>query len=145
MWLIQQSAPTMIHSTTWSAQGWRLVTHPRFLTMPHHDCCGMNVHICHWQLGSKDVGSHAPKMQTVPRFIGEPAWSVHQCSWLLQRRRDILQCRHSYGLSGRRQCNVSANLFLACLPMLSAHGTCHQTGFNHWEYCTWWILQFHPS
>lgn len=43
--LCEEAPPSLIHSATWSSQGWRLVTHPRYLTLPHHDCCGMGAYV----------------------------------------------------------------------------------------------------
>ncbi|KAF8432120.1 hypothetical protein L210DRAFT_3507605 [Boletus edulis BED1] len=42
---IVEAAPKVIRSRTWSSQGWRLVTHPGYLMLPHHDCCGMGTYV----------------------------------------------------------------------------------------------------
>ena len=63
--VIQRSAPTAIRSTTWSSQGWRLVTHPGFLTMPHHDCCGMCTYVI-GNSGAKIWAVMRPKRKLCP-------------------------------------------------------------------------------
>ncbi|KAF8414637.1 hypothetical protein L210DRAFT_3658740 [Boletus edulis BED1] len=55
---IVEDAPEVIRSGTWSSQGWRLVTHPGFLTLPHHDCCGMGTYV---------VGNSGAKLWAVMR------------------------------------------------------------------------------
>ena len=54
----EEAAPTVIRSATWSSQGWRLVTHPGFVTFPHHDCCGMGTYV---------VGNSGAKIWSVMR------------------------------------------------------------------------------
>jgi hypothetical protein len=37
-------SPETIRAANWSGPGWRLVTHPGFLTWPHFDCCGFSTY-----------------------------------------------------------------------------------------------------
>jgi hypothetical protein len=41
----EEAVPTSIQTPTWTSLGWRLVTHPGFLTLAHHDCCGMGTYV----------------------------------------------------------------------------------------------------
>ncbi|KAG8220308.1 hypothetical protein J3R82DRAFT_3500 [Butyriboletus roseoflavus] len=43
--VVGEQGPSVIHSGTWTSQGWRLVTHPGFITFPHCDCSGMCTYI----------------------------------------------------------------------------------------------------
>jgi len=38
-------SPETVRAANWSAPGWRLVTHPGFLTWPHFDCCGFATYV----------------------------------------------------------------------------------------------------
>ncbi|KAF8449185.1 hypothetical protein L210DRAFT_3640789 [Boletus edulis BED1] len=62
-WVVVEDAPKVIRSGTWSSQGWRLVTHPGYLTLPHHDCCGMGTYV---------IGNSGAKLWAVMH----PKWDV---------------------------------------------------------------------
>lgn len=66
--MVEQRAPSTIRSATWTSQGWRLVTHPGFVTFPHHDCCGMGTYVI-GNCGAKIWGVIRPKRDICPNSL----------------------------------------------------------------------------
>lgn len=66
--VIKAEGPTVIRSPTWSSQGWRLVTHPGYVTFPHHDCCGMCTYVIGMS-GAKIWGVIRPKRDACPQDL----------------------------------------------------------------------------
>ena len=42
---INVGGPRMIQAAIWTLQGWRLLKHSRYITFPHHDCCGLCTYV----------------------------------------------------------------------------------------------------
>lgn len=57
---IDISGPTVIRSSTWTSQGWRLLTHAGFVTFAHNDCCGFCTYVL-GEDGAKGWMSIRPK------------------------------------------------------------------------------------
>ena len=66
--VIEPGGPSVIRSPTWTSQGWRLVTHPGFVTFPHHDCCGMCTYVIGTS-GAKIWGVIRPKRDSCPKDV----------------------------------------------------------------------------
>lgn len=62
---VEESGPTSIRAATWTSQGWRLVTHPGYVTFPHHDCCGMATYVIA-NVGAKVWAVMRPKRTLCP-------------------------------------------------------------------------------
>ena len=43
--VMHEDGPVTIWSATWTSFDWRLVTHSKFLTYLHHNCCGLATYI----------------------------------------------------------------------------------------------------
>jgi hypothetical protein len=65
---IEEHEPSIIRSPTWTSQGWKLVTHPGFVTFPHHDCCGMGTYVIGTS-GAKVWSVIRPKRDSCPQDI----------------------------------------------------------------------------
>lgn len=65
---IEPGGPRVIRSPTWSSQGWRLATHPGFVTFPHHDCCGMCTYVV-GNAGCKLWAVMRPKRKDCPSSL----------------------------------------------------------------------------
>ncbi|KAG6370279.1 hypothetical protein JVT61DRAFT_12230 [Boletus reticuloceps] len=65
----ESNGPAVIRSGTWTSQGWRLLTHPGFVTFPHYDCCG----VCTYVVGNDGAKVWAvirPKRGACPNSVG---------------------------------------------------------------------------
>ncbi|KAF8134211.1 hypothetical protein EV363DRAFT_1160900 [Boletus edulis] len=65
---IDEGGPKVIRSPTWSSQGWRLITHPGYVTLPHHDCCGMCTYVV-GNAGAKVWATMRPKRGKCPSSL----------------------------------------------------------------------------
>ncbi|KAH7904348.1 hypothetical protein BJ138DRAFT_1119503 [Hygrophoropsis aurantiaca] len=61
--LVEESPPIAVRTSNWTSAGWRLVTHPGFVTFPHHDCCGMGTYVV-GDVGCKIWAVMRPKRST---------------------------------------------------------------------------------
>ncbi|KAG6370433.1 hypothetical protein JVT61DRAFT_12048 [Boletus reticuloceps] len=68
LWFLEQALPKVIHSGTWTSQGWRLVSHPGYITLPHHDCCGMGTYVI-GNAGAKIWAVMRPKCDICPSSL----------------------------------------------------------------------------
>jgi hypothetical protein len=59
---ITYDGPAALRSSNWSSAGWRLITHPGFVTHPHHDCCGFGTYVVA-EAGCKMWGVMRPKVE----------------------------------------------------------------------------------
>ena len=75
----EEVSPTVIRSATWSSQGWRLVTHPGFVTLPHHDCCGMGTYVI-GNAGAKLWGVMRPKRNVCPSSLRDLGKCLNQAT-----------------------------------------------------------------
>ena len=66
--VVEGGGPLVIPSATWSSQGWRLVTHPGYLTLPHYDCCGMCTYVI-GNSGAKLWAVMRPKRNILPSSL----------------------------------------------------------------------------
>ena len=66
--VIGDQGPSVIGSPTWTSQGWKIVTHPGFVTFPHHDCCGMCTYVIGTS-GAKIWGVMRPKRGSCPQAV----------------------------------------------------------------------------
>lgn len=70
----EENPPTAIRSETWTSQGWKLVTHPGYVTIPHHDCCGMGTYVI-GNVGSKVWAVVRPKRRACATLMKD----LHAC------------------------------------------------------------------
>jgi hypothetical protein len=63
-----QKGSTVIRSTTWTSQGWRLLTHAGYFTFPHHDCCGLCTYVVA-NAGAKIWAVMRPKSGICPKSL----------------------------------------------------------------------------
>ncbi|KAG8221213.1 hypothetical protein J3R82DRAFT_2791 [Butyriboletus roseoflavus] len=63
--VVGEQGPSVIRSGMWTLQGWRLVTHPGFITFLHRDCSGMCTYII-GNLGAKIWAVMRPKRVLCP-------------------------------------------------------------------------------
>lgn len=67
---IEAQGPSVIRCGTWTSPGWRLLTHPGFVTFPHHDCCGWCTYVI-GNSGAKIWGVMRPKRPICPSSLPE--------------------------------------------------------------------------
>ena len=67
-YMVEEGGPSVIPADTWSSQGWRLVTHPGYLTPAHHDCCGMCTYVV-GNSGAKLWAVMRPKSNVIPSSL----------------------------------------------------------------------------
>ncbi|KAG8214274.1 hypothetical protein J3R82DRAFT_9218 [Butyriboletus roseoflavus] len=67
---VEERGPHVIRSSTWTSQGWRLITHSGFVTFPHHDCCGMGTYVV-GNAGAKIWAIMRPKRDRCPADLEE--------------------------------------------------------------------------
>ncbi|KAG9309164.1 hypothetical protein JVU11DRAFT_10875 [Chiua virens] len=77
---VATQGPFFIPAATWSSQGWRLVTHPGFVTFPHHDCCGLCTYIV-GNSGAKIWGIIRPKRNLCPTSCENLKTAFDQAAW----------------------------------------------------------------
>ncbi|KAG9309152.1 hypothetical protein JVU11DRAFT_10862 [Chiua virens] len=77
---VTTEGPFFVPAATWSSQGWRLVTHPGFVTFPHHDCCGLCTYVV-GNLGAKIWGIIRPKRTLCPTSCENLKKVFDQAAW----------------------------------------------------------------
>jgi len=65
---IEAQGLSVIQCGTWTSPGWRLLTHPGFMTFPHNDCCGWCTYVI-GNTGAKIWGVMRPNRSICPSSL----------------------------------------------------------------------------
>ncbi|KAG6378030.1 hypothetical protein JVT61DRAFT_13709 [Boletus reticuloceps] len=94
---VESNRPAVARTGTWTSQGWRLLTHPGFVTFPHYNCCGVCTYV---------VGNDGAKIWAVIR----PKWGV--CPKSLEGLSEVLDTAATLSSEG---CFSDTNVATVCL------------------------------